>query len=80
MRAWYANLQPRERWVLAGGNGAGKTQLLKVIAGSVWPTPDSVRRYVYQDESWLTPAGVAGEILDLQKFFGSLCANVAFAE
>jgi molybdate transport system ATP-binding protein len=55
-------IRPRERWVLAGANGAGKTQLLKVIAGSVWPTPDSVRRYVWQDESWLTPAGVAGEI------------------
>jgi len=56
------SIKPHQRWVLAGGNGAGKTQLLKVIAGSVWPTPDSVRRYVYQDERWLTPAGVAGEI------------------
>jgi molybdate transport system ATP-binding protein len=56
------SIRPRERWVLAGANGAGKTQLLKVVAGSVWPTPDSVRRYVWQDESWLTPAGVADEI------------------
>ena len=32
-------IQPGQRWVLAGGNGAGKTQLLKIIAGAVWPTP-----------------------------------------
>ncbi|MGH8296954.1 MAG: ATP-binding cassette domain-containing protein, partial [Steroidobacteraceae bacterium] len=32
-------IRPGERWVLAGANGAGKTQLLKLIAGSVWPTP-----------------------------------------
>ncbi|HVO47467.1 MAG TPA: ATP-binding cassette domain-containing protein [Steroidobacteraceae bacterium] len=31
-------LRPGQRWVLAGGNGAGKTQLLKIIAGAVWPT------------------------------------------
>lgn len=56
------SIQPRQRWVLAGANGAGKTQLLKVIAGSVWPTPDSLRRYVWQNESYLTPDGVAEEI------------------
>jgi molybdate transport system ATP-binding protein len=28
-----------ERWALIGGNGAGKTQLLKLLAGDVWPTP-----------------------------------------
>jgi molybdate transport system ATP-binding protein len=32
-------LHPGERWALLGGNGAGKTQLLKVICGDVWPTP-----------------------------------------
>ena len=32
-------IRPGERWVLAGGNGAGKTQLLKLIAGAVWPSP-----------------------------------------
>ena len=31
--AW--TVRPGERWVLAGGNGAGKTQLLKLVAGSV---------------------------------------------
>ena len=33
-------LQPGERWALLGGNGAGKTQLLKLLSGDVWPTPD----------------------------------------
>lgn len=56
------SIKPRQRWVLAGANGAGKTQLMKVIAGSVWPTPDSLRRYVWEGESYLTPADVAEEI------------------
>src|SRR2546430_14661532 len=30
-------IRPGERWVLAGANGAGKTQLLKLVAGIVWP-------------------------------------------
>ncbi len=29
-------VRPGQKWVLAGGNGAGKTQLLKIIAGAVW--------------------------------------------
>jgi molybdate transport system ATP-binding protein len=32
-------LAPGERWVLLGDNGAGKTQLLKLLSGDVWPTP-----------------------------------------
>lgn len=32
-------LRAGQRWVLVGGNGAGKTQLLKIIAGAVWPYP-----------------------------------------
>jgi ABC-type molybdenum transport system ATPase subunit/photorepair protein PhrA len=33
------DLKPGERWALLGENGAGKTQLLKLIGGEVWPTP-----------------------------------------
>jgi molybdate transport system ATP-binding protein len=32
-------LRPGERWALIGENGAGKTQLLKLLSGDVWPTP-----------------------------------------
>jgi molybdate transport system ATP-binding protein len=32
-------LRPGERWALLGHNGAGKTQLLKLIGGDIWPTP-----------------------------------------
>ncbi len=58
------HIRPGERWVLAGANGAGKTQLLKLIAGSVWPTPDAraVREYRWQGEIWRTPQGVLEEI------------------
>jgi molybdate transport system ATP-binding protein len=32
-------LKPGERWALLGENGAGKTQLLKILSGDIWPTP-----------------------------------------
>src|SRR5580698_8944288 len=33
-----------QRWALIGENGAGKTQLLKLLCGDVWPTPRSATR------------------------------------
>jgi molybdate transport system ATP-binding protein len=60
--AW--RIEPGQRWLLIGGNGAGKTQLLKLIAGSVWPKPDdrALRRYRLRGETADAPAGVMEEI------------------
>jgi molybdate transport system ATP-binding protein len=57
-------IRPAERWVLAGGNGAGKTQLLKIVAGVVWPTPGrrAVRHYRLQGLETTTPFGIKEEI------------------
>ena len=57
-------IRPGERWILAGGNGAGKTQLLKVIHGAVWPTPRSggARVYRWRGQLWRTPYEVKEEI------------------
>jgi molybdate transport system ATP-binding protein len=57
-------IRPGEHWVLAGGNGAGKTQLLKLLAGAVWPTPTGreVRHYHWRGELWPGPFGVQDEI------------------
>jgi molybdate transport system ATP-binding protein len=63
---------PGQRWVLVGGNGAGKTQLLKIIAGAVWPTLSAVsspsavanssRRYHWRNETFMSPFEVKEEI------------------
>ena len=57
-------IRPGEHWVLAGGNGAGKSQLLKLIAGAVWPTPTGreSRQYRWRRELWPSPFEVQDEI------------------
>jgi molybdate transport system ATP-binding protein len=60
--AW--RIEPGQRWLLIGGNGAGKTQLLKLISGAVWPKPTgrARRRYRWRGETLDQPAGIAEEI------------------
>ena len=40
-------LRSGERWALIGANGSGKTMLLKMIRGDMWPTPTGRERRVY---------------------------------
>jgi molybdate transport system ATP-binding protein len=42
------SLKAGERWALIGGNGAGKTQLLKLIGTDVWPTPNGREARIYR--------------------------------
>ena len=57
-------IRPGERWVLAGANGAGKTQLLKLVAGVVWPAPAAraTRHYLADRQVNSTPYGIKDEI------------------
>jgi len=57
-------IRPGQRWVLAGGNGAGKTQLMKLVCGALWPSPtaDVRRHYRWRNEIWRTPSEVKEEI------------------
>ncbi len=57
-------IRPGERWVLAGANGAGKTQLLKLIAGIVWPAPAAraTRHYLLGRQLNSTPFGIKDQI------------------
>jgi molybdate transport system ATP-binding protein len=64
LRDIHWSIRPGQRWLLVGGNGAGKTQLLKMLSGAVWPTPSGreLRRYHWRGEHFDTPAGVLEEI------------------
>lgn len=50
--------------MLVGANGAGKTQLLKLIAGAVWPVPERqpLRRYRWGGQVRTTPYEAQDEI------------------
>jgi molybdate transport system ATP-binding protein len=64
LRAIDWRIRPGQRWVLVGANGAGKTQLLKLIAGAVWPVPERrpVRRYRWGRQVRFTPYEAQDEI------------------
>lgn len=57
-------IRPGQRWVLQGANGAGKTQLLKLIAGDIWPQPRAETRRLYRWRGELSsePYGVKEQI------------------
>jgi molybdate transport system ATP-binding protein len=58
------HVRPGERWVVLGGNGAGKTQLLKLLSGDVWPAPHPPgrRTYRWRGDEYRTPEGIRDEI------------------
>ncbi|HTP40481.1 MAG TPA: ATP-binding cassette domain-containing protein [Steroidobacteraceae bacterium] len=64
LRDVHWRIRPGERWVLMGANGAGKTQLLKLLAGDVWPAPRRQTRRIYRwrGEDHDEPYGVKQEI------------------
>ncbi len=35
-------IEPREHWVLLGPNGSGKTTMLQILAGYLWPTSGDI--------------------------------------
>jgi molybdate transport system ATP-binding protein len=42
-------IAPGSKWLLLGANGAGKTQLLKILAAERWPAPGRRSRRTYVD-------------------------------
>ncbi len=65
LRDLHWQLRPGECWLLQGNNGAGKTQLLKLLAGDVWPQPGRNAQRVYTlnreqfSEPWLVREHIA---------------------
>lgn len=41
------HIKPGEHWILFGRNGSGKTRLLEIITGYIFPTEGEVRRFGY---------------------------------
>jgi len=57
-------LRAGERWALVGPNGSGKTLLLKLLRGDMWPTPTGCERreYCFDGELCDQPVGAKEHI------------------
>jgi len=57
-------LHQNERWVLLGENGAGKSVLMKLLRGDMWPTPtgNDQRLYCFDGKSQSQPLGLKQRI------------------
>ncbi len=56
-------LRVGEHWAVVGANGSGKTSFLRLVAGRLWPAPDSgTRRYDFGGELQIDAVQALGKI------------------
>ncbi len=56
-------LRAGEHWAVVGANGSGKTSFLRLIAGALWPAPNSgTRRYDFGGELQIDAVQALGRI------------------
>jgi len=56
-------LRAGEHWAVVGANGSGKTSFLRLVAGTLWPAPNSgTRRYDFDGELQIDAVQALGKI------------------
>ena len=57
-------LSAGENWLIEGGNGAGKTTFLRLVAGKLWPVPNGRGRRIYHlnGETSESPVGLESDL------------------